>query len=66
MEAEASDADQQISHEADEENRIMAMFSAVVYADVCKVEEEEIRESVYNLGSIWRCVVILWNVSLQL
>lgn len=59
MKEEASSAHEQVSNKGNEENSIMAMFSAALNTKEREIHEEEVREGVYYLGSIRGRVVIL-------
>ena len=59
MEEEAPHPDEEVAHEADEKDGVMAVFAAGLNAQMGVVEEEEVGERVDYLGGIWGCVVVL-------
>ena len=58
---EASRPHEEVANEADEENRIMTMFSTALEAQISKVQEEHVGEGIDNLGSIWCSIIVLHN-----
>ena len=59
MKGKASRSYQQVADEADEEDRVVAMFSTALQAQVAKVQKEQVGKGVDYLGSIWGSIVVL-------
>lgn len=52
MKEEAARADKQVANEADEEDGVMALFSAGLNAEIGEVDKEEVCECVDYLGCV--------------
>ncbi len=63
MENEASDANECIDHEGDEEDPVMAVLETVCDALASQVDEAEICDSIDNLSRVNGGVIILRIVS---
>lgn len=63
MKQKASRPNEQVAHEADEENVVVAIAPTALYTENSKVHEECIREGVHDFSGIWRCVIVLASVS---
>ena len=59
MEAEAPQANKKKAHKCDREYCIMIILSTILDAEVGKIHEPSICESVYDLGDIERSIIIL-------
>ena len=63
VEEEAAGADEQVADVADEEDGVVAVFSAGGDAPVGEVDEEEVRECINYFSRVGCCVVVLQSVS---